>query len=462
MRSAASLARHHGIGARLGSVALSAALVVISTVATAGSLETATGIQVAVFPQKAGTIYVNLPDDLAPGDTASVTVNPVPNGKDEREREEKLEELREYQVELAGARAPATERIRTFTIPQDAKGLSIVLLDGRGRKKDEVKAVVGDAAPSPRSYQVPSVGQGGSAVVIPGPFDGDLSNSSVRIGGEDAEPIAESPRQLLVRGPGEGATDQLVEVRERETVVATGRYRNVDVRLSAGATNMHSGQSTTLTVSVKGVADLKQPLPLRLTNHTPGVVSMEGGEEQTLCIQTDEVKDGTWTATRKLTGVSMGGFNVAGEISSPPPRTESWARVTRDLQGELRARLFLEWPARGASGQEVLAGPYDILVRSTGDEGALGLLFVAGGEEVGSFPGAVFRRVRSATPCDRGGLSDALQTALAATGGPSFQDVGFEDDGAFEIRDDGDDLRLVLNASGGNLSIEAELESLEP
>ncbi|HEY2943829.1 MAG TPA: hypothetical protein VGN09_15465, partial [Vicinamibacteria bacterium] len=42
-----------------------------------GSLESGRGFHVATFPLPAGTIYVNLCDDLAPGDTASATVNPV-------------------------------------------------------------------------------------------------------------------------------------------------------------------------------------------------------------------------------------------------------------------------------------------------------------------------------------------------------------------------------------------------
>jgi hypothetical protein len=437
-------------------------LLALASPAGAGSLETAGGIQVAVFPLKAGTIYVNLPDDLAPGDTASATVNPVPAGEDAREREKKLAELHEYTVELAGGRAPASEGIRTFTIPAGSKALPLLLLDRRGRKQDEVKAQVGAAATRPERFEVPLVGQGGSAVAIAGPFDGDLSNSSVSIGGEEAEPMAESPRQLLVRGPREGAVAQPLEVRERGAVVAAGTYRNVAVSLSAGATRMRSGQCTTLTISVTGVGDLEHTLPLRLTNHTPGVVSMEGGEEQTLCVHADEVKDGTWTASRKLEGVSMGGFSVGAEVSQAPARGEEWVRVSAKLQGELRARLFLEWPARGSAGQQVLAGPYEILVRGTAEAGEVGLLLAAGGEEAGAFPGAVFRRVRSPTPCDRTDLEGALPAAALAAGEPSFHDLGFEDGGGFEIRDDDGRLRLVLANSRDDFTIEAELESLEP
>ena len=43
-------------------------------------LESGPGFQVVTFPLPAGTIYVNLSDDLAPGDTASATVNPLPAG----------------------------------------------------------------------------------------------------------------------------------------------------------------------------------------------------------------------------------------------------------------------------------------------------------------------------------------------------------------------------------------------
>jgi len=46
------------------------------------ALSTSPGIHVASFRLPSGTVYVNLPDDLAAGETFSVVVNPLPAGPD--------------------------------------------------------------------------------------------------------------------------------------------------------------------------------------------------------------------------------------------------------------------------------------------------------------------------------------------------------------------------------------------
>jgi hypothetical protein len=288
-------------------------------------LSSAPGIQVASFELLAGTVYVNLPDDMARGETVSGTVNPIPRGPAAGARPQQGEELAGYAVELAGQRAAASERVRTFRIPAQADSLVIRLVDPRGRAAGELEAALRPGSPPPAGYAVPNLGQGGAPVRVSGPFDGDLSNSSVRIDGREADPIAESARQLVVRGPHGGAAKATVEVRERGAVVTTGSYRNVDVRLSVEATTLRSGEKTPLTVTVTGLEGLREALPVRLTNRSPTVLRMTGGDEQTLCVRPDEVKvDGSWETTRELTGVKPGGFVIEPLVAQPGPHAESW------------------------------------------------------------------------------------------------------------------------------------------
>ena len=427
------------------------------------ALESADAIHVAIFDLDAGSIYVNVPDDLRPGDTGSGTVSPIPAGTDESERARQHEELSGYRVVLAGQPAPVSEEVRTFRLPADAKTLTIALVDRQGRPAGEVKAPLGPAPSAPASYDVPSLGQSGAPVRIAGPFDGELANTSVRIGGTEAEKVAESPRQVVVRGPQEGAAAAPVEVRERGAVVTTGTYRNVDVRLAAGATTLHSGERTTLTVTVTGVEGLRETLPVRLRNDSPGVVRVEGGEEQTLCVRPDDVKtNGTWTASRGLTGVKLGAFSIGAEVSTPRPHAESRVRVAATLQGELRAGVVLERPAHSATGETLGAGSYAVRVRGTGESGKVDLLLGRRGQLVGALPGAVFQRVGSATLCDRDDVSDAVEQARAGTGEPSFHDLGFEDDEAFAVREDAAGLRLVLATDEEDFTIEADLAAPLP
>src|SRR5712692_8240847 len=103
----------------------------VPTASATGSLESGPGFHVASFPLPGGTIYVNLPDDLAPGDTASATVNPVPAGADATDQARQREGLNAYGVEIAGQRAPASVGVRTFTVPAGMATIVIRLLDRR-------------------------------------------------------------------------------------------------------------------------------------------------------------------------------------------------------------------------------------------------------------------------------------------------------------------------------------------
>jgi len=403
---------------------------------------------------------VNLPDDLAPGDTVSVTVNPLTAGPDEKAREKQGKELAAHTVELAGERAVARKGIRTFDIPADARFVTIRLLDARGRTAGEVDVplVPSGTAASPTGYEIPSLGQSGAPVQVSGPFDGDLSNSSVRIDGTDADPVGETPRQLVVRGPQEGTAHAPVEVRDRGAVVATGSYRNVNVRLSAGATTLRSGQKTTLTVTVTGVEGLRETLPVQLTNRSPAVVQMEGGDEQTLCIRPDDVKvDGSWEAERGLTGVTLGGFQIGTVVSQPRLSANPWTAIPGEMRNELRARLFLERPARSTGGRSIAAGPWGVLVEGAGDGGRVRLVLVRGGEERAALDGRVFQRLPSRTPCDREEASETGQRLHAGTGRPDFSDLGFENDALFEVRDGEGGRRLALETEDEDFSIEAAL-----
>jgi len=427
-------------------------------------LESGESIQYATFSLRVGAVYVNLPNDLAAGEPASGTVNPVPASPGTKDEAKQREELHRFGVVLGGSRAPTSQRVRTFTVPAGASGLEIALVDPKGKKVAAVTAKLSSApAAAAEGYRVPQVGQSGATVAIAGPFDGDLSNSSVRIGEADADPVAESRRQLVIRGPREAATTAPVEVKERGAVVTTGTYRNVDVSLAAEATTLHSGQRTTLSVTVSGVEGLRETLPVRLVNHSTSVVSVEGGDQQTLCVRPDEVgTTGTWTAKRGLTGVRLGAFSIGAEVQQPRPHAEGWARIEGSPRGELRAGVVLEREARGPGGEALSPGGYAIRVRGGGEGGAVELDLKSREGKVATLSGAVFKRVRSATVCDREDVQDAAGQARAGTGTPSFDELGFANDETFDLRESEGRMRLNLTTEEEEFSIEAELPTPAP
>src|SRR5205809_624343 len=63
------------------------------------------GIIIVTFVLPNGAIYVNLPEDMAPGDTLSGSVSMDAHGATEVERAQNLAELSSYRVEVAGRKA---------------------------------------------------------------------------------------------------------------------------------------------------------------------------------------------------------------------------------------------------------------------------------------------------------------------------------------------------------------------
>ena len=90
------------------------------------------GITIVTFVLPNGAIYVNLPEDMAPGDTLSGSVSIDALGATEQERAQNLVALSNYRVEVAGQKAGVGSL--TFSLPKSvrvlcAEGASTV---GRG------------------------------------------------------------------------------------------------------------------------------------------------------------------------------------------------------------------------------------------------------------------------------------------------------------------------------------------
>jgi hypothetical protein len=124
--------------------------------------------------------------------------------------------------------------------------------------------------------------------------------------------IAESPRKAVFIAPTDVTGSIELHLTEGKTQT-TGTYRNVAVNLSAPKTSLLKGESTTVTVDVSGLQGIMQPVPLHLVKG--GVVSMQGGDVQTMSIKPADVKaGGTFTTARTITGEQTGVFSVVATV----------------------------------------------------------------------------------------------------------------------------------------------------
>lgn len=313
--------------------------------------EQASGLQTTTFDTLVGTVTVNLPDDLAAGDTISGTVIAEPKKQsapkdptrtDTPDQAAGLDELNGYVVEIGsqenavkapiedpgcndGKRSADDHSInicRKWSIPGGVSRIPVVLKDKVGKvigqtdipvsPKQSIAKVAGPSGlpQYPPKYFTPPLGQAGKPLSVRGEFDGDFANAQVKIADQTAKFLASSPRKLIVESPRDlnGMAD--IEVLYKGQTVTKCVYRNISVRLAADKLNLVKGEQTSLTVTLAGLIGLLSPVVVRLSNKSPGTVSMAGGEMQSIDVNPADVNGDVWKTTRGLTGVKAGGFSI--------------------------------------------------------------------------------------------------------------------------------------------------------
>ncbi|UCH98311.1 MAG: hypothetical protein JSV88_16120 [Candidatus Aminicenantes bacterium] len=138
----------------------------------------------------------------------------------------------------------------------------------------------------------------------------NFSSTTIRIGDIDAELLAESPRGLIVLTPPDVIGPTKITLKEGDFEVMS-KYRNVSVRLAAGKNLLIKGESTEVTVIVRGLEGLEEEIPIRLQNKSPGTINMAGGNIQAGNIRPKDIKPGgIYTYTRTVTGIMPGMFHI--------------------------------------------------------------------------------------------------------------------------------------------------------
>lgn len=262
------------------------------------------GLKTAVFNTPNGKISVNLPDDMAAEDTISGTVVAEATGNTPEEKAKNEDEISGYVVEVAKAeevppvevaqkvekpkkkKAPVCTKDKpdfTCLIPPAIGAISLILRAPNGKKVCETPMTCLPTPPPqscpPGECCMPTVGSCGRPVAIKGPCDGKFANTNVKIGGETAKPLAESPRQQIVKSPKNVVGPTTIERKEGNSV-ATGKFTNLKVKLAAAKTGLKKGESTTITVTVEGLEGISTPVNLHIVNRAEDVIEMDGGNDQ--------------------------------------------------------------------------------------------------------------------------------------------------------------------------------------
>lgn len=264
------------------------------------------------FETRAGRVSVHLPADMRAGDTISGTVVADPAGRSEEQCQRNLDTLNGYVVDIDGRPARRAGRAFAFTVPA-AGALSLSLLSADGRRLGHSRVPVVQAGGGAPELRLPRLGQQGRPLQIPGPFDGNLDDTSVRVGGAPAVIIAESPRGVIVRMPEGSPGPVTLEVSEG-SVERRAPINRIVVSLNAPRTALRRGERTTLSVRVDGLQGIVDTGPVALSLTGSRSIALDGGNVQTVTLQPDAA--GSASFQRGVTARAPGSFQIRGTIVS--------------------------------------------------------------------------------------------------------------------------------------------------
>jgi CHAT domain-containing protein/tetratricopeptide (TPR) repeat protein len=326
--------------ARLAGVALiSIALILIATKTPFGpraaaqnaagyrvDSRSANGLYITTFTTPQGVIYVNLPDDMAAGDTISGTVTAEASGQNDAERAQNLAELKRHVLVVEGQQVLVGAETFSWSIPRplNMNSTRISLLQRGQTAASTTIPISATPPPSPSGFTLPTGGQQGRLIQIKGPGTGIISPQDyVKVGGTILPPLAESPRSLIVRNASDSLGPTNIDVHENGVGMQCP-FRNIGINLAAPKLNLIRGETTTLHVVVLGLGGIAGDQSLDLENTSPSVIRMNGGDRQHINIRPPEVRpDGTYSMDRTLTGIMAGGFGVTATVT--------WADVCKPV-----------------------------------------------------------------------------------------------------------------------------------
>lgn len=301
--------------------------------------ENSPGLRETKFSTPAGTVTVYLSDEVAPGDSLTGTVVAVPSGKNDAEREKNRAAFANFAVNVGGNLISAAQGRFQLQIPTHGakKALEVSLRDNKGRELSRLDAPVLEEAPrnAPTDFQLPSLVQQGRPGLVRGPFDGDISDTDrVTLAGQQMNQLVQTQRSMVFTNTSRAVGAAPLEINEQGHVM-TAEVQSVAVTLSATQLNLQNGQTTPVTVQVTGLRP-SQEVSLSLKNLSPDVITLAGGNSQTIPIRPQDVQPGGSFKTERLaTAVKTGSFSITATVVAPAnQRGEGAAAAVRPVGPE--------------------------------------------------------------------------------------------------------------------------------
>jgi hypothetical protein len=298
------------------------------------------GIQIFELSAPEGIFYFQIPDDVGEGEPYSYTVRTFAAGSSDLEKTENEKQLGAYKLLIASNPLQAGPSAKLLQVTSATAAQDIILKTQEGFEVLKSKIAVTKQLPQTQTqsqpveapselevdtqppavpvidvdiphllFQLSTVNQAGRLLEVRGPFDGNASNTDVRVSGTPMPIIAESQRKVIAMNPNLLGTLE-VRVAENDRKVYCV-YKNVDLRNWASAYKLESGANAALTIQLTSSPKLTSSVVIALQNKSAEVVNVQGGSFQYLTVSPNDLNEsGTATLSRILTGMHPYPFQI--------------------------------------------------------------------------------------------------------------------------------------------------------
>lgn len=266
------------------------------------------------FSLEQGKIQINWPPLVGRGQfTGQITL--LPKGRNRRQIQKNLKVLQTYTLHWGSQQLVVKEGMHRplWVSDKEESTRQLGLWNAQGKliTYKDISIINPSSPPPPQPTYLVSTGK----IPLAGTFDGNLDNTRVLIGNQEAILLAESNHFLLIQLPELPAQRSTVQIFD-ETEKTSFEVPVLKLNMQASDLQLKRGQKAQLVVSVEGLRDLETPIEMTLDNQSPEVLDISGGNRQSILIDPSLAKNGIYRKNFALSGRQTGAFSVRVQI--PP------------------------------------------------------------------------------------------------------------------------------------------------
>jgi len=265
-----------------------------------------------VFSIPEGKITIYTPNFVA-NEKISGSIIIEPNGNSEKNISKNKSKLQNHKVDFGGT--STTLQASHYSISKSQPfPMELKLFDKKNKLVASSKIQFPSSVKEKHTSQfLPSYIVAGEPAKMIVANNGSLAHSYISINNKDTEILAVSETTVFFKTPSE--LSGKVPLNYKNDSINLDKELNVlQLNLSAEKLNLSRGETTKLNIEVSGLDGLDEEVPITIINNSPSNISLEGGNNQEISIQSD---GDVYQINQTIRATQGGSFSVSVTIKPP-------------------------------------------------------------------------------------------------------------------------------------------------